>query len=173
MLLSITSRHSSSPVQEPVKHRRGDARNTARFPRTSSAMRQAVLTSVTCTFAGKRRRSDNHRLQLVALASLLREFQDLDAIGRCIRQALASKVVGGGPVGAAVERVREELSFWGYGRSIGRCEVPNVVRAALPRNRSPLLEDLSRAFWPKSARSAPRTRRQANSVRHWRVLHLA
>src|SRR5262249_48272920 len=95
------------------------------------------------TFMRKHGRSDNHRLQLVALAYLLCDFRDLRAIGRYIHRALANKVFGAEPVDAAVDRVCKELFQWGYGESIGRREIPNVLCAALLRNRSPLLEDLS------------------------------
>ena len=86
---------------------------------------------------------DGHHLQLVALAYLLCDFQDLDAIGRYIHRALANKVFGRKPVDAAVDRVCQELFRWGYGRSIGRRDIPNELCAALLRNHSPLLEDLS------------------------------
>jgi Phage integrase family len=95
------------------------------------------------TFMQKHGRSDEHRLQLVALAYLLCNFQGLDEIGRYIHRALANKVFGQEPVDAAVDRVCKELFRWGYGQSIGRREIPKVVCAALLRNRSPLLEDLS------------------------------
>ena len=66
----------------------------------------------------KQRRSDDHRLQLVALAYLLRDFQDLDAIGRYIPRALGNKVFGHEAVDVAVDRVCQELLSWGYGRPL-------------------------------------------------------
>src|SRR5262249_16221580 len=66
------------------------------------------------TFMRKHGRSDNHRLQLVALAYLLCDFRDLHAIRRYIHRALANKVFGAEPVDAAVDRVCKELFQWGY-----------------------------------------------------------
>jgi hypothetical protein len=102
-----------------------------------------VFTSNSPMFMRKHRRSDAHRLQLVALAYLICDFEDLDAIGRYIPRALANKVFGHDAVDGAVDRVCQELFSWGYGRSIGTREIPNVVCAALLRNRSPMLEQLS------------------------------
>src|SRR5437899_7350437 len=83
------------------------------------------------TFMRKHGCGDGHHLQLVALAYLLCDFQDLDAIGRYIHRALANKVFGRKPVDAAVDRVCQELFRWGYGRSIGRRDIPNELCAAL------------------------------------------
>lgn len=105
--------------------------------------RVEILAPDSPTFMRKHGRNDAHRHQLVALAYLLCDFQRLDAIGRYIHRALANKVFGPGFVDVAVDRVCEELFRWGYGRSIGRRENPNVLCDALLRNRSPVLEDLS------------------------------
>jgi integrase len=104
-----------------------------------------TLTPDSPTFMRQHRRSDNHRLQLVALAYLLCGFQELDGIGRHIHRALANKVFGRARVDAAVDCICEELFRWAYGRSIGRREIPNVLCDALLRNRSPDLEELSTA----------------------------
>lgn len=95
------------------------------------------------TFIRRHRRNDKHRLNLLALAYLLWDFQDLDAIGRYIPRALAYKVFGRQDVDDAVDRVCQELFRWGYGRSKGRRKIPHVVCLALLHDRSPLLEELS------------------------------
>lgn len=94
------------------------------------------------TFIRRHRRNDKHRLNLLALAYLLWDFQDLDAIGRYIPRALAYKVFGRQDVDDAVDRVCQELFRWGYGRSKGRRKIPHVVCLALLHDRSPLLEEL-------------------------------
>jgi hypothetical protein len=103
----------------------------------------AIVMPDSPTFIRQHRRNDNHRLNLLALAYLLREFQELDAIGRYIPRALAYKVFGQPVVDDAVDRVCQELFRWGYGRSKGRRKIPHVVCAALLRNRSPIMEELS------------------------------
>jgi Phage integrase family len=103
----------------------------------------AILTPDCPTFTLQHRRNDNHRLNILALAYLLCEFQDLYAIGRFIPRALAYKVFGRHIVDDAVDRVCQELFRWGYGRSKGPRKIPHVVCLALLHNRSPLLEELS------------------------------
>src|SRR5262249_54738143 len=87
--------------------------------------------------------NDNHRLNIGALAYLVCEFQDFDAIGRFIPRALAYTVFGRKIVDDAVDRVRQELFRWGYGRSKGPRKIPHVMCLALLYNRSPLLEEVS------------------------------
>ena len=103
----------------------------------------AILTPDSPTFIRQHRRNDNHRLNILALAYLVCEFQDLYVIGRFIPRALAYKVFGRQIVDDAVDSVCQELFRWGYGRSKGPRKIPHVVCLALLHNRSPLLEELS------------------------------
>ena len=103
----------------------------------------SILGSDSRTFMQHHKYDDGHRANLLALAYLLGDFKDLQAIGRHIPRSLAVKVFGDDHVTLAVNRVCGELFSWGYGTSLGKREIPNVVCTALLLNRSPILEDLS------------------------------
>jgi hypothetical protein len=83
------------------------------------------------------------RQQLMIIGYLLQRFSDFYALGQCNLPTLAHKVFGQEQVEQAQMRLREELLRWGHATHPATVQLRRVLCAALLKNGSPYLEDLS------------------------------
>lgn len=102
-----------------------------------------ILQGNSPSFCGKYRKFGQYRQQLTLIAYLLCDFIDLHEVARYRRTSFADKIFGASLVEAAIERVMQQLSAWGYKPIRMQLAVATTLRTLLLFNRSPYLEDLT------------------------------
>jgi hypothetical protein len=94
------------------------------------------------SFCGRHHAATQIKLQVMAVGYLLHHIDDLHAVAKFSQLTFVKQVFNAQAVDASIERVRQELQRWGYGkrRTIG--QLPSTLSELMIAARSPYLEDI-------------------------------
>jgi integrase len=94
------------------------------------------------SFCGRHHAATQIKLQVMAVGYLLHRIDDLHAVAKFSQLTFVKQVFNAQAVDASIERVRQELQRWGYGkrRTIG--QLPSTLSEIMLAARSPYLEDI-------------------------------